>query len=151
MPIIFFSHYDGKRVQSSWQIRHGHSFNTLRYTFLLFSHLKFLIRLRGFKAELLQLIVWKVWEFEAYRILTTHSSWRLLSSNKQCEKRCRKYMVPWGHKVSLSSYSLKTCSFTSHSLFILVVASYYYQTPVKKIKAKYFKFTCSSIYPYYFL
>ena len=55
-------------------------------------------------------------------------------------------MVPWGHKVSLSSYSLKTCSFTSHSLFILVGAPYY-ESPVNKIKTTYFKFSGSSIYP----
>ena len=48
------------------------------------------------EAKLLKFIIvwWKLCKFEAYRILTTHSFKRLLSNNKQCEKRVENI---WSH------------------------------------------------------
>ena len=40
------------------------------------------------------IVWWKLCKFEAYRILTTHSFKRLLSNNKQCEKRVENI---WSH------------------------------------------------------
>ena len=48
------------------------------------------------EVKLLKFIIvwWKLCKFEAYRILTTHSFKRLLSNNKQCEKRVENI---WSH------------------------------------------------------